>query len=98
MSKNELKGMKRPVLGDDGRWTYEFGNSDATKPSIRIHSVCIDRSSDVFNPQKNYIGLMIYARNGKSSFTLNNINCQAGDVFHKRRRPDRKKYIKKRRT
>jgi hypothetical protein len=79
----ELRGCSHPVVNDNNKWIHEFTSSDPTKPSIKIETIYIDPSSDIFDSAKNYIGLIVYLRHGKSPFTLNGVTCRTGDIYIK---------------
>ena len=79
MSHTYLLGAKYPVRIEEGR--YVFRNGDPTKPDIVIDDVLVHRTSHIFDPAKNYTGLIVYLCGGTSEFKPN--YCRTGDIFIK---------------
>ena len=71
------------IINRNNEWIAVFPSNDPTKPSIEIKAIRIASRSDKFDPKKNYVGLIIYLCNGKSNFTLNNVECRTGDIYIK---------------
>jgi cold shock CspA family protein len=81
--ESELTCAKYPVLNSNNEWTGEFKSSDPNKPSILIKDIHIDSTSDIFDPKKDYVGLIIYLYNNRSDFTLRGVHCRTGDIYIK---------------
>ncbi|CAF1365885.1 unnamed protein product [Adineta ricciae] len=81
--KNVLLGMASPVSDKESHWTGKFASSDPKKPPIELKDFHIDSSSHIFDPQKNYVGLMVYLCGDENCFTLNGVHCKTGDIYIK---------------
>lgn len=101
--KDRTLGLKLPTSDyKDGDETIRFNSSDPNNPPIIINDVRINGYSDIFDPKKDYVGLIVYLCGKKSDFELGDIHCKTGDIFIKqsdwivnkvRRRKKRGKYI-----
>ncbi|CAF2136536.1 unnamed protein product [Rotaria magnacalcarata] len=85
-NKNDVRlcGVDRVVTYKDSNWANEFHSRVSGKPSIKIKSIHIHHTSDIFDPHEDYVGLIVYLCDEKNDFILNNVHSQTGDIYIRR--------------
>lgn len=76
-------GARSPVFNEKQKWDGEFRSSDSNKPNIKINDIHIDSTSHIFDPDKDYVGLMVYLCDDKDDFKLGGVRCKTGDIYIK---------------
>ncbi|CAF3325961.1 unnamed protein product [Rotaria socialis] len=72
------------VTHKDSDWANEFRSRVLGKPSIKIKSIHIHHTPDIFDPDEDYVGLIVYLCDEKNHFILNNVHSQTGDIYIRR--------------
>jgi cold shock CspA family protein len=71
------------IINCNNEWIAVLSCNDPTKPFIEIKDIRIASRSDKFDPEKNYVGLIIYLWDGKSEFQHENEHYRTGDIYIK---------------
>ncbi|CAF1095028.1 unnamed protein product [Didymodactylos carnosus] len=77
------RGVRMMLLGNRGMPLEIKSSQNPQKPTIKIESVHLSCLSDIYQSDKDIVGMIVYSYNGQSDFRLNGKHCTTGYILIK---------------